>query len=214
MRRAARLGDGWMPYLYSPRRYAVSATRIRELAAEAGRSLDGFRWFVFVFVNVDHDGDRARDGVARTMGGVYDTDFRAIIDRVAVAGTPAEVRDKLLDFVDAGARHFIFLPAPGPAGDTNDIVRRLIEDVVPEVRAFLTRIVGVVASQWSELSEGDLPSREPPATSGADARARVAAHRHELGTSARGLEELERRTRSGGLAVDGDVDRAKHVGSP
>ena len=31
MRRAALIGDGWMPYLYSPRRYAASVTRILEI---------------------------------------------------------------------------------------------------------------------------------------------------------------------------------------
>ena len=36
MRRAARLGDGWMPYLYSARRYRESVARIREHAEAAG----------------------------------------------------------------------------------------------------------------------------------------------------------------------------------
>ena len=65
MRRAARLGDGWMPYLYSPRRYAESVAVIRETAAAGGRDLSGFEWFAFVFVNVDEDGDRG----ARTWRG-------------------------------------------------------------------------------------------------------------------------------------------------
>src|SRR3954447_19562908 len=50
MRRAALLGDGWMPSLYSASRYASSVDRIRELAAEAGRALDGFHWMACVFV--------------------------------------------------------------------------------------------------------------------------------------------------------------------
>jgi probable F420-dependent oxidoreductase len=130
MRRAARLGDGWMPYLYSPRRYASSVERIRAVAADEGRDLGGFGWYAFVFVNVDPDGDRAREGAARSMGGNYNQDFRAMVDSVAAAGTPAEVRLKLQDFVDAGARHFIFTPAPG-AGDPDVVVHRLLDEVVP-----------------------------------------------------------------------------------
>jgi probable F420-dependent oxidoreductase len=130
MRRAARLGDGWMPYLYSPRRYASSVERIRAVAADEGRELGGFGWYAFVFVNVDPDGDRAREGAARSMGGNYNQDFRAMVDSVAAAGTPAEVRLKLQDFVDAGARHFIFTPAPG-AGDPDAVVHRLLDEVVP-----------------------------------------------------------------------------------
>src|SRR5438105_14893349 len=67
MRRAALLGDGWMPYLYSPRRYAASVDTIRERAADAGRDLADFGWYLFVFVNVDPDGSRAREGAARAL---------------------------------------------------------------------------------------------------------------------------------------------------
>src|SRR3954470_21800327 len=88
MRRAARLGDGWMPYLYSPRRYAESVTTIRETAAAHGRDLGTFEWFAFVFVNVDDDGDQARHDAGTFLGSTYTTgDFAAMIDRVAAAGT-------------------------------------------------------------------------------------------------------------------------------
>ena len=49
MRRAAVLGDGWMPYLYSPRRYAASVSRIRQIADEAGRDLRSFEWYAVRF---------------------------------------------------------------------------------------------------------------------------------------------------------------------
>lgn len=135
MRRAGQLGDGWMPYLYSPRRYAASVDTVREAADAAGRPLDGFGWYAFVFVNVDPDGDLAREQVARTLGRTYDQDVRAMVDRVAAAGTVEEVVDKLVQFVDAGARHFIFATAAGSHGGSDDrLVARLLEDVVPEVR--------------------------------------------------------------------------------
>lgn len=130
MRRAARFGDGWMPYLYSPRRYAASVARIRALAEEAGRDLSTFAWYAFVFVNVDPDGDNAREMTARMLGGNYNQDFRAMVDRVAAAGTAAEVRDKLQAFVEAGARNFIFVPAAG-TGDPDAIVQRLFDEVLP-----------------------------------------------------------------------------------
>ena len=135
MRRAALHGDGWMPYLYSPRRYAASVETIRAAAADAGRDLGEFEWYVWVFVNVDRDGGRAREGAAQTMGGSYRQDFTEMVDSVAAAGTPDEVQRKLEAFVEAGARHFIFMPAAGRDGDPERIVRALIDDVVPAVRA-------------------------------------------------------------------------------
>ena len=77
MRRAARIGDGWMPYLYSPGRYAASVARIREFAQEANRDLDGFGWYAFVFVNIDANEQRARRELAATLGGLYNQDFAA-----------------------------------------------------------------------------------------------------------------------------------------
>ncbi len=60
MRRAATLGDGWMPYMYSHRRYRESVGRIHELADAAGRTLDRFGWMAYVPVCIDDDGDAAR----------------------------------------------------------------------------------------------------------------------------------------------------------
>jgi probable F420-dependent oxidoreductase len=131
MRRAALLGDGWMPYLYSPRRYAASVATITECAAEAGRDLDGFEWFAFVFVNAHRDGARAREETAEFLGGTYRQDFSEMLGSVAVAGTPAEVTARLHEYVDAGARHLIITPA-SKAG-WRPLVDRLGEGVFPEL---------------------------------------------------------------------------------
>jgi probable F420-dependent oxidoreductase len=130
MRRAARLGDGWMPYLYSPRRYADSVATIRETAATDGRDLAGFEWFAFVFVNVDEDGDRAREDAARFLGGTYTKgDFAAMIDRVAAAGTVEQVTATLQAFVDAGARHLVFTPMV--RSHPRPLLDRLVGEVLP-----------------------------------------------------------------------------------
>jgi probable F420-dependent oxidoreductase len=133
MRRAALLGDGWFPYMYSPRRYADSVATIRQSAAAAGRDLAGFQWYVWVFLNINPDGDTARTEAARAMGGIYSQDFGAMIDSVAAAGTAGEVTAKLQTFYDAGARHFVFLPAAEVA-DQRLVLDRLFAEVVPALR--------------------------------------------------------------------------------
>jgi probable F420-dependent oxidoreductase len=135
MRRAARLGDGWFPYLYSPRRYAASVDTVKQAAADAGRDLSEFGWYVFAFVNVNPDGDVAREEAARSMGGTYDQDFRAMVDSVAAAGTVDEVTKKMQAFYDAGARHIVFAPATAGA-DPQSVVDRLFGDVVPALREY------------------------------------------------------------------------------
>jgi probable F420-dependent oxidoreductase len=132
MRRAALLGDGWMPYLYSPERYADSVRTITDVAVEGGRSLENFEWFAFLFVNVNPDGDTARQEAAAFLGGNYNQDFEAMLNRVAVAGTPDEAIQKIQAFVDAGARHLVFTPATRQ--DAEPIRRRLLDEVLPQVR--------------------------------------------------------------------------------
>ena len=129
MRRAAVLGDGWLPYLYSAERYHDSVDQITLIAREAGRSLDGFQWHAFVFVNVNRDRETARDEVVEFLGGTYHQDFSQFIDRVAVAGDPHQVGQRLQAYVDAGARSLIFVPASRT--DPLAVRRSLATEVLP-----------------------------------------------------------------------------------
>lgn len=133
MRRAAIMGDGWFPYMYSPRRYADSVQKINTAAELVGRDLAGFHWCAWVFLNIGPDGDVAREEAARTVGGTYMKDVRGMVDRVAAAGTAQEVTAKLQDFYDAGVRHFVFLPVT--AGATQrPVLDRLFAEVLPALR--------------------------------------------------------------------------------
>jgi probable F420-dependent oxidoreductase len=131
MVRAARLGDGWMPYLYSPRAFAASVERIREVAAEAQRDLTSFQWMQFLFTCVRDDPDQARREAAAFLGGTYHQDFAAFVDRVAAVGTAEQVAARVQDYVDAGARSFIFVAATRE--DRMAMTRRIVEEVWPRV---------------------------------------------------------------------------------
>lgn len=131
MVRAGRLGDGWFPYLYSPRAYAESVRRIEAVAAEAGRDLSRFEWMVFLFANVRDDPEAAKDELVSFLGGTYRQDFRQMIARVAAAGRPAEVAARVQEYVDLGVSHVVFA-VPG-AGDRLAVMRRIVSEVVPQV---------------------------------------------------------------------------------
>ncbi len=131
MKRAALMGDGWMPYLYSARRYAESVRKVKEFAAAAGRSLDNFEWMAYLFTAIEADTDVALGKAAEFLGGSYQQDFKQFVDRVAVAGTVERVTQRLQEFVDAGMRHPIFLvadrerPIEKAALIVNEIIPRL-----------------------------------------------------------------------------------------
>ena len=131
MRRAATLGDGWMPYLYSPERYERSVVEIRGQAERAERDLAGFQWMAFVFANVQDSAGAARDDAGDFLGGNFRQDLGPLLDRVAAVGTPDAVARRLEAFVAAGARHLIL--APATRRDWSAQARRLATDVLPRV---------------------------------------------------------------------------------
>ena len=131
MRRAARLGDGWMPYLVSPGGYARSVAVIGETARAAGRDLAGFEWMLFLYCSVRRDGDQARADVARFLGDAYGGKDPAMLAKIAPSGTPDEVAARLQAYVDAGARHIIISPAAHR--DTLEIVELAAREVLPRL---------------------------------------------------------------------------------
>ncbi len=131
MRRAARRGDGWMPYLFSPDAYARSVATIRAEADAAGRDLDGFEWMLYLYCSIRADGDRARDDVASFLGRAYGDKPGAMLDRIAPSGTPDEVAAKVQAYVDAGARHIVISPAAHH--DTLEVVRLAATEVLPRL---------------------------------------------------------------------------------
>jgi probable F420-dependent oxidoreductase len=133
MRRAATLGDGWMPYLYSPARYARSVVEIEAHAAHAGRELHDFQWIAFVFVNVGDTAEAARANATSFFGGTFRQDIDPFLDRVAAVGTPGDVATRLCEFVDAGARHLII--APATSGNALEMAGRVASDVIPLIRS-------------------------------------------------------------------------------
>ena len=128
--RAALLGDGWMPYLYSPTRYASSVRRVTDIAGENGRSLDGFGWYAYVMVAVDPDAAAARRGAAAFLAATYRQDVSAMIDRITVVGSIDDVGERIAEFVEAGARHLIVCPIHG---DVPTMAGHLLNDVWPKL---------------------------------------------------------------------------------
>jgi alkanesulfonate monooxygenase SsuD/methylene tetrahydromethanopterin reductase-like flavin-dependent oxidoreductase (luciferase family) len=130
MRRAGRLGDGWMPYLMSPNAYARSVETIQAEAAAAGRDLAGFEWMMYLYCSIRRDGDRARDDVAKFLGRSYGVK-PGMLEHVAPAGTPEEVAARVQLYVDAGVRHFIISPAAPE--ETLEVVTLAAEEVLPRL---------------------------------------------------------------------------------
>jgi probable F420-dependent oxidoreductase len=109
LRRAAVRGDGWVAYLVSPRRYGESIGKIAAFAAEAGRTLPAdFGHAHLQFTYVSDDREQARQRAIGYLERNYAQDFDRFVDAFCVVGPVEQCVERLLDFVRAGVRHFIF----------------------------------------------------------------------------------------------------------
>ena len=116
MHRAARLGDGWLPYFYDPPRYRDSVAKIRQFAAADGRNLDRFQWGFFPYIAIYPTAAEAAQVAAAQLGGqyLYGGEFINIVRRYCLLGTPEQCAERLREYADAGARHIVFSIACPP----------------------------------------------------------------------------------------------------
>lgn len=131
MRRAARLADGWMPYLYSPRRYAASVEVITAAAAALGRDLAGFRWMLYSPVIITPEGDEAEalELAYRHVTIAYGDATAVKATSLVLAGSASQVATRLGEYHAAGVRHVVLLPSA--LQDAAEVARRLADEVRP-----------------------------------------------------------------------------------
>jgi alkanesulfonate monooxygenase SsuD/methylene tetrahydromethanopterin reductase-like flavin-dependent oxidoreductase (luciferase family) len=111
IRRAARLGDGWVGIWASAARFAAVTARIAEIAEGEGRRVPAWRNSIVIWCGLDADRDVARQAVARDMQSIYKLPAPEF-ERWCPAGTPEEVAEFVAPYVEAGA-HDVSLIARG-----------------------------------------------------------------------------------------------------
>jgi probable F420-dependent oxidoreductase len=138
LRRAGRLGDGWLAYMASPERFARDMAEVRRAAEEAGRDPAGLLPALVLPAHVDDDGRRAAERMRAHLSTRYAQPVEArVVERYTLAGTPEQAVARLQEYAAAGVRHVVLNPA-GPPGALLEETRRLAADVVDPTRRSLT----------------------------------------------------------------------------
>ncbi len=146
MLRALRYGNGWYPYMYSPRRYRESVQRVTQLAAKMGRDLTDFHWGISLHTCVHPSSQQAMRIGSEWILARYriPEDPEGLLRRAALVGSPQEIAARVQEYLDAGVRYFNFLCACAA-----DYVPRNLELVTEQVVA----AVGAPAEEPSPLSQ-------------------------------------------------------------
>lgn len=133
MRRAARYGEGWLPYMYTPEHLARSIETIRAKADEAGRDISDFTFGLYIFTAVHEDNDTAVTYAVDRLSKQYSQDFSKLVHRYALAGDPAACRARLQEYIDAGASS-IFVSAACPDDYIGTNLELIAKEVTPPFR--------------------------------------------------------------------------------
>jgi alkanesulfonate monooxygenase SsuD/methylene tetrahydromethanopterin reductase-like flavin-dependent oxidoreductase (luciferase family) len=112
LRRAGRLGDGWLGIWTTADRCAEAIDIVEKHGAAVGRSDVEWRHGMTFWCGFGADRTQARDRVAPAMEGLYRTPFEKF-ERYIPYGTPAQVAEFIAPFIEAGATTVNFIPFAG-----------------------------------------------------------------------------------------------------
>ncbi len=134
MRRAARLGDGFHPYMFDPNQCRESFAKVRAMAREAGRALsDDYVFAVFLYVSMFDDPTEARRRAVQELKYRYNQEFDHLVDRYCVYGPPDRVVESITGYVEAGAS-YVLVGLIMPPAERRTYIERFAKGVLPSVR--------------------------------------------------------------------------------
>ena len=131
LRRAGRLGDGWMPIWVSPERFAGGMAEVRRHAEEAGRDPDAIAAAVMCPALV---GAGSRERLAAHLEQRYSMAVKPhLIDRYCLAGSEEECATRVRAYADAGVEHLILNIGCAAGDEFLDQAQRLASLLTVEV---------------------------------------------------------------------------------
>lgn len=133
MRRCARFGTGWLPYMYTPEKLDSSLKKIDLLAQDYERAAP-VKPGLFIFFAVHEDRQVAIKMASDRLSKQYNQDFSELVHKYAIAGNPDDCQARLREYIDAGARTII-LNSACPADYTADNEALMASAVATPLRA-------------------------------------------------------------------------------
>jgi probable F420-dependent oxidoreductase len=109
LRRAARIGDGWLAAGSSPSsQFAGNLQIVVDALGEFGRERESFKVGKRIYIAVEDSEQRARERLTPVLDGMYDNP--GLTDSVALCGPAEACAEHLRDLVAAGARELLLHP--------------------------------------------------------------------------------------------------------
>ncbi len=133
MKRAGRLGDGYISHMCDVDTYTANISSIAGHARDAGRAGMPFQTAALLFTVLDDSYEAAHRRAAKALGTIYNTDFEEASKRYCLLGKPEDCLDQMRQFAKAGCRHFVL----SCLSDPNEIIERAAADMMPDLQTIL-----------------------------------------------------------------------------
>ncbi len=133
MRRAGRLGDGYISHMCSPEMYRDHLDRIGAHARAAGRAQLPFTTAALLFTVLDDAYEPALARAEELLQMIYQRPFGDAARRYCLVGRPDDCAEQLRRFRAAGCRHFVL----SPLMDADEFVERAATGLLPAIRSGL-----------------------------------------------------------------------------
>ena len=138
-RRAATLGDGWLPAFLPPEGYASAWSEVCEHASSVGREPTEITTAVYTMAAIGRREGEAEAILDPFMRSVFGAPLEAL-GFACLYGTPDRWVDTIGRFADAGAQHVLTLLV---TGDLPGDVELILDEVLPQLAGRSAGLVGV-----------------------------------------------------------------------
>jgi alkanesulfonate monooxygenase SsuD/methylene tetrahydromethanopterin reductase-like flavin-dependent oxidoreductase (luciferase family) len=131
IRRVARLADGWLSTVVTPRDFKRRWNEIQEAALAEGRHPDRMTSSVHLMINLNNDEENARADAKSFLDPYYSTDVRPeTMDAWGAYGPPKLVIDRIGEYIEAGVELPILRFA---SFDQDAQINRALEELLPNL---------------------------------------------------------------------------------
>ena len=133
MKRAGRLGDGYISHMCDVETYRSNLSQIASHAKAAGRDGMPFQTAALLFTVLDDSYEAAHARAAKMLGQIYNTDFTEASKRYCLLGKPEDALEQMREFAKAGCRHFVM----SALSDPDEIIERASTEMVQSLRSLV-----------------------------------------------------------------------------
>lgn len=131
--RTARVGNGYLPYLFTLERYRKSVAKVREACEQIGRDPSELTMSCLIHVSIDTNADRALTTIRDSLSKRYGPNLRELAEHLSVWGTPEGCAERISAFAEAGCQHLV-LNVTVPDGSNQEEAIREIAEILPVLR--------------------------------------------------------------------------------